>query len=284
MENSTVEPATKGVALVTGASAGMGADIACRLLDEGYVVIGAARRVERMQPIEDSGGTCLPLDLTEDSSMVDLVEKVISDQGRIDVLVNCAGYGSYGAIEDIPLGEARRQFEVNVFGLARLTQLVLPHMRKRNFGKIINISSIAGKLHSPIGGWYTASKHALEALSDCLRLETQQFGIDVIVIQPGIVESEWTELALETAREHSGNTAYSDIATRYIKLEKTQAMPSAAPPKAISDLVIKALRARKPKTRYVGGGHAKPLLFLRKFLSDRLFDKYFYFELRRMLK
>lgn len=274
MKNET----DKMVALITGASSGIGKDFSLRLLDEGYIVYGAARRVERMIDIEEAGGHSIQLDITDDASIVSVVKQIIEEQGRIDVLINNAGYGSYGAIEDVPIEEAKRQFEVNIFGLARLTQLVLPHMRKNNFGKIINISSVGGKIHTPLGGWYHATKHALEGLSDCLRFETNQFGIDVVVIEPGGIETEWGGIALDAAMKRSGTTAYSDIAKGFKKLNETYS--DQAPPKVISDLVVKALKAKKPKTRYSAGTMAKPMLFMRKVLSDRMFDKLFY----RMMK
>ena len=270
--------ANNRVALITGASSGMGKDFSLRLLDEGYIVYGVARRIERMSDIEGAGGHTIKLDITDDSSIVATVDQIIKEQGRIDVLINNAGYGSYGAIEDVPIEEAKRQFEVNIFGLARLTQLVLPHMRKNNFGKIINISSIGGKIYSPIGGWYHATKHALEGLSDCLRFETKQFGIDVIIIEPGGVESEWGGIALNAAMERSGSTAYSETAKGFKKISET--FKKKASPKVISDLVMKALRAKKPKTRYSAGTAAKPMLFMRKILSDRMFDNLFYLMMK----
>jgi short-subunit dehydrogenase len=270
--------ANNKVALITGASSGMGKDFSLRLLDEGYIVYGVARRIERMSDIEGAGGHTIKLDITDDSSIVATVDQIIKEQGRIDVLINNAGYGSYGAIEDVPIEEAKRQFEVNIFGLARLTQLVLPHMRKNNFGKIINISSIGGKIYSPIGGWYHATKHALEGLSDCLRFETKQFGIDVIIIEPGGIESEWGGIALDAAMECSGSTAYSETAKGFKKIMET--FKKQASPKVITDLVMKALRAKKPKTRYSAGTAAKPMLFMRKILSDRMFDKLFYLMMK----
>ena len=159
------------VALVTGASSGIGEATALELAKAGYTVYAAARRVERMNHLTESGIRPISMDVTDDSSMQAAVEKIIADTGRIDVLVNNAGYGSYGALEDVPMDEARYQFEVNVFGAARLTQLVLPHMRKNRSGKIVNITSMGGKIHTPLGAWYHATKFALEAISDCLRPE-----------------------------------------------------------------------------------------------------------------
>src|SRR5262245_52781560 len=153
------------VAIVTGASSGIGESTARRLRALGYTVYAAARRVDRMAGLAADGIRVVRLDVTDDASMSALVDHVVAESGRIDVLVNNAGYGSYGAVEDVPLAEARRQFEVNVFGLARLTQLVLPHMRRQGAGRIVNISSIGGKIHEPLGGWYHATKFAVEGLS-----------------------------------------------------------------------------------------------------------------------
>ena len=165
-------------AFVTGASAGIGEATARALLAAGYRVFAGARRLDRMAELAAAGATLLKLDLTDDASIVAAVNAIKSEAGRIDVLVNNAGYGSYGALEDVPLSEGRRQFEVNVFGLARLCQLVLPMMRAQKSGKIVNITSIGGKIWEPLGGWYHATKFAVEGLSDCLRVEVARFGID----------------------------------------------------------------------------------------------------------
>ena len=179
------------VALVTGASSGIGAATAQRLNGLGYVVYGLARRVDRMAGLDRIGVRTLAVDVTDEQAPAAAIEQIIAEQGRIDVLVNNAGYGSYGALEDVPLSEARYQFEVNVFGLARLIQLVLPHMRRQGSGRIINISSIGGKIYEPLGDWYHAAKFAVEGLSDSLRVELRPFGIDVVIIEPGAIRTEW---------------------------------------------------------------------------------------------
>ena len=163
------------VAFVTGASAGIGEATARALLAAGYTVFAGARRLDRMAGLAALGATLLKLDLTDDAAIVAAVEAINSGAGRLDVLVNNAGYGSYGALEDVPLDEARRQFDVNVFGLARLCQLVLPIMRAQKSGKIVNVTSIGGKIWEPIGSWYHATKFAVEGLSDCLRVEVRAF-------------------------------------------------------------------------------------------------------------
>ena len=261
----------KKVALVTGASSGIGESTVGRLIQDGFIVYGAARRVSRMTQLERIGARILAMDVTDDASMVAGIDHIIAREGRIDVLINNAGYGSYGAIEDVNLTEARRQFEVNVFGLARMTQLVLPHMRQNESGKVINISSMGGKLVTPLGGWYHSTKFAVEALSDALRFETQPFGIDVIVIEPGSIASEWTQIAIDSMLEKSGDTAYSGFAHKTARFFQ-QASKKSSPPELIANLISKAISAKRPKTRYVAGKFAKPFLFMRRILSDRMFD------------
>jgi NAD(P)-dependent dehydrogenase (short-subunit alcohol dehydrogenase family) len=261
---------TKPVALVTGTSSGIGRDFALRLQSEGYVVYGAARRTERMADLASAGCCVIAMDVTKDETMVAAVDRIIREQGRIDVLINNAGYGQYGALEDVPMDEARRQMETNLIGPARLIQLCLPHMRAQRRGWIFNISSIGGKLASPMGGWYHASKFALEGYSDALRNEVAQFGIDVVVIEPGGIESEWAGIACDEAERHSGQGAYATMASRFRKLQSQ--LGASPPPSIISDLIVKALRAKRPATRYHAGRLAGPLLFLRGILSDRMFD------------
>lgn len=269
---------TKPVALVTGASSGMGKDFALRLISEGYAVYGAARRVERMSDIASVGGFVLSMDITDDAAVVAAVDRIIREQGRIDVLINNAGYGQLGALEDVPIEESRRQMEVNLIGAARLTQLCLPYMRARGFGKVFNISSIGGKLAIPLGGWYHASKFALEGYSDALRMEVRPFGIDVIVIEPGGIETGWQGIAAEEAERYSAKGAYAGLVEKFRKAQARQRkMP---PPRVISDLIVKALKVKRPRTRYHGGMLAGPMLFLRRHLSDRMFDRLIMLALR----
>jgi NAD(P)-dependent dehydrogenase (short-subunit alcohol dehydrogenase family) len=260
----------KPVALVTGASSGMGKDFALRLLGEGYVVYGAARRIERMADLASAGCGVIALDATDDVSMVAAVDQIVSERGRIDVLINNAGYGQFGALEEVPMDEGRRQLETNLIGAARLIQLCLPHMRAQRYGRIFNISSIGGKLASPLGGWYHASKFALEGYSDALRNEVSRFGIDVVVIGPGGIESEWADIAGDEAERYSGQGVYADFVARFRKLQAP--LRKSPPPSIISDLIVKALKAKRPATRYHGGRLAGPLLFLRRVLSDRALD------------
>ena len=168
---------TKKIALVTGASAGMGKDFARALLDEGMIVYAAARRLEQMQDLAELGAITVKMDITKEEDIQTLVQQINKDHGAVDVLINNAGFGLYGAVEDVDINDARYQFEVNLFGLARLTQALLPAMREQGSGTIINISSMGGKVYAPFGAWYHATKHALEGWSDCLRLELKDFGM-----------------------------------------------------------------------------------------------------------
>ena len=263
------------VALVTGGSSGIGEATALRLQELGYTTYAAARRVERMEHLTTSGIRPLAMDVTDDESMQSGVEQILAEEGRIDVLVNAAGYGSYGALEDVPLSEARNQVEVNLFGAARLTQLVLPRMRDQRSGTIVNITSMGGKIYTPLGAWYHATKHALEALSDCLRMELKSFGIDVVVIEPGGIRTEWPGIAAEKVRAVSGTGPYApqgNALAASIASESTRRRSS--PPELIAKTIGKAVTARRPKTRYAAGYGAKPMIFLHDVLPDRAFDAF----------
>jgi NAD(P)-dependent dehydrogenase (short-subunit alcohol dehydrogenase family) len=266
---------TTRVAIVTGASSGIGEATARWLQNIGHTVYAAARRVERMEPLAELGVRPVRVDLTDDASMVALVDRVIAETGLVDVLVNNAGYGCYGAIEDVPLSEARRQFDVNLFGLARLTQLVLPHMRSQRSGHIINISSIYGRMSAPLGGWYHSTKFAVEGLSDSLRMELASFGIRVVVIEPGPIRTEWSTIAADNLVATSAGGAYANQAATVAKVLGSSAEnPSlGSSPDVIARAVAKAVTSRRPRTRYVVGRGAKPMLFARRHLSDRGFDR-----------
>ena len=261
-------------AFVTGASAGIGEATARALLAAGYRVFAGARRLDRMAGLAAAGATLIKLDLTDDASIVAAVNTIKNAAGRIDVLVNNAGYGSYGALEDVPLDEARRQFDVNVFGLARLCQLVLPIMRAQKSGKIVNVTSIGGKIWEPLGAWYHATKFAVEGLSDCLRVEAAPFGVDVIVIEPGAIRTEWAGIARDGLLQMSGGSAYAELAKRHARMLATADTSSlASPPEVVARTIVRAVTARRPKTRYATGGGARTILFLRKILPDRMFDR-----------
>lgn len=264
------------VALVTGASSGIGAATARRLSKAGFVVYGAARRLDRLAALEADGVRPLALDVTDEASMVAAVEQVIAERGRVDILVNNAGYGSYGAIEDVPQEEARRQFEVNLFGLARLIQLVLPVMRAQRSGRIVNVTSIGGKIASAFGGWYHASKHAVEGLSDSLRQEVAGFGIDVVVIEPGGIRTEWGGIAAQSGLATSADGPYGERVRRAAgMLGNPNAISHGSDPDVVAKVIERAVTAKRPRTRYAMGMGAKPVLFARRILPDRAMDAIF---------
>lgn len=262
------------VILITGASSGMGKETAKKLIEDGHIVYAAARRIEKMQDLEDMGGIPLKMDITKVEDIQRVVQTIESQQGRVDVLINNAGYGVYGAVEDTPVDDARRQFEVNLFGLGRLTQEVLPIMRQQGSGKIINVSSMGGKMYTPLGAWYHASKHALEGWSDCLRLELKQFNINVVIIEPGLINTEFGDVMIDPMMERSGDGAYSDLAKRVKNATiESYKEKNSSHPSVVADTIAKAVKKDNPKTRYATGKMAGLLMFVRKYLGDRIFDK-----------
>ncbi len=272
-------------ALITGASSGIGEETVKILLAAGYTVYAGARRVDRMQSLGAAGARLLALDVTDDTSMTACIKTILQEVGQIDVLVNNAGYGSYGALEEVPLDEGRRQFDVNIFGLARLTQLVLPTMRARRSGRIVNVSSVGGKFGEPFGCWYHATKFALEGLSDSLRMELHPFDIDVVVIEPGAILTEWNSIARDGLIRYSGQGSYGDAARAHVKMMAFADqgwLPS--PPRVVAKTILRAVQASKPRTRYAVGGGAKIMLFLRSLLSDRAFDAMMRMSERQAMK
>ena len=261
------------VALVTGASGGIGESIARELAYYGFKVYGAARRVCNMEHLREYGIIPVTLDLTKEDSIKACVDEIILKEGRVDVLVNNAGYGSYGAIEDVPLEEARRQFDVNLFGMAGLVQCIVPCMRKNHYGKIVNISSMGGKIWTKFGGWYHATKFAVEGFSDCLRLELKPFGIDVIVVEPGGIKTDWGIIAAENLKRTSMGGAYekeAEKAANGMVGNYTGKMLSS--PAVIGRTVRKAVMKRHPKTRYCRGFMGRPMILMHKLFGDRFYD------------
>ena len=255
--------------LITGASSGIGFEAARSLARDGHTVFAGARRVSLMEPLKEFGVVPVELDVCSEESML----SCLSVCGDIDILVNCAGYGSFGAIENVPLEEARRQMEVNLFGLARLCQLVLPGMRERGTGKIINISSIAGKVVLYFGGWYHVSKFAVEAFSDALRMEMKPFGISVSLVEPGGIRTPWGSIAAEHLRESSRGTAYEAQGQREADtLEWAYSRKLLSSPAVVTRAVRRAVRARHPRARYVVGFGARTLLFWHSVLPARWWD------------
>ena len=261
------------VVLITGASSGIGREAAILLGEQGHTVYAGARRVDRMADLADQGITPVQMDVTSDGDNERAVDRVIESEGRIDVLINNAGCGLYGPIEHVSLDDARYQFEVNLFGLAQLTRLVLPHMRAQGSGRIVNISSMVGRIYTPMGAWYIATKHALEGWSDCLRYETAPFGIQVVVVQPGSIHTEFnvgTAKQLNALPADSPYQAHIDILRRRVNDPGAADRPVGA--REVAAVYVKAATARRPRRRYVTGARARPWMFTRKWFGDRAFE------------
>ena len=264
----------KKVILLTGASSGIGYQTAESLAKEGHIVYGAARRIEKMEDLKQFGVKSIYLDVTDENGIKNVVDTIIGNEGRIDVLINNAGYGSFGAVEDVDISEAKMQFEVNLFGLARLVQLVLPYMRKQKSGRIINVSSMGGRLTTYFGAWYHATKYALEAFSDALRMEVSDFGIDVSLIEPGGIKTDWGIIAADKLENSAKGGAYEKEAMKTAKgMKKQYSGNLLSNPIVITKAISKAVNSNRPKARYLIGFMAKPLVFLHTILPAKVFDK-----------
>jgi NAD(P)-dependent dehydrogenase (short-subunit alcohol dehydrogenase family) len=264
---------TERVALVTGGSSGIGERTAIRLREAGFTTYAVARRVERMTELERAGVTTFAMDVTDDGSMASGIQRILGERGRIDVLVNNAGYGAYGAVENVAIDEARRQFEVNLFGPARLTQLVTPGMRAQRSGRIVNLSSIGGKYYEPMGAWYHATKFAVEGFSDSLRLELTPYGIQVVIIEPGPIRTEWNTIARDALAESSAGTAYERQAAGVTARMASGDRPMlSSGPDVVAKRIVKAATARRPRTRYPVGRGARSIVTARRLLPDRAMD------------
>lgn len=261
------------VILITGASSGMGYETAKRLANEGHIVYGAARRTEKMESLRNFGVTPLAMDITDEQQIRQVVETIIDREKRIDVLVNNAGYGYFGTIEDVSIMEAKRQFEVNIFGLVRLTQAVLPYMRQQKSGRIVNVSSVAGHVTFYFGAWYHATKYALEAFSDALRMEVKPFGISVVIIEPGAIKTDWGLLAADYLQKSSQTGAYSAAAGRVAEgLRRLYTSTLPTEPTLICKIIAKACVCNHPKSRYLTGRGAKMMVFLHAILPTKWWD------------
>lgn len=272
----------KKTILITGASSGMGKETAKDLIQQGHTVYCAARRVDQMEELKALGGKLLKLDISVNDDIENCVNQVIEESGRVDVLWNNAGFGLYGSVEETSIDEARYQFEVNLFGLARLTQLIVPQMRKQQSGTIINTSSIGGKIYAPLGSWYHASKHAVEGFSDSLRLDLEPFGINVVVLEPGAIKTEFPEVMSKQLMQRSGHGPYKDAAQKIANLSLTESGEngSGSPASVISKTIQKIIKSKRPKTRYAAGKFSTSTLLMRALLTDRMFD----FVIKQMVK
>lgn len=267
----------KKVALVTGATSGIGKQIASQLAGKGYAVIGGARHLENAAELKAKGVTLHQLDVTNHGSVTGFVDFAKSEFGRVDVLVNSAGYGSFGALEEVALAEARRQLDVNVLGVMDLIKSITPLMRKQEGGKIINISSMAGQSYGFLGGWYFVSKHALETMSDVLRLELKQFGVDVIIIEPGVTATNWASV---TNKKMAEATAVDSPYTAMADKQAAVITHAAETTDQVAGVALKAIDARKPRSRYAVRWQEGLMMKLARLTSYKLQDRF----ARRMMK
>ena len=262
--------------LITGCSSGIGWSTAKRLSDVGWRTYATARNVEKIAPLEASGCRLLPVDVTDEDSMASAVEEVEREEGAVGALVNNAGYSQSGAVEVVPMDKVRGQFETNVFGLVRMCQLVLPGMRRQGYGRIFNVSSMGGKLTFPGAGYYHASKHAVEAISDALRFEVEGFGIKVSVIEPGLIRTGFAGAAVGSMDgPGSGPYAGFDEAVARTTTENYERGPFSrlgGEPEAVAETIERALSARSPRSRYAVTPSAHLFLGLRRLLPDRVWD------------
>ena len=265
------------VVLITGTAYGIGKSTAELLIDKGHIVYGGDILVEENLYLNDIGGTALEMDVTNQEHIDKAINQIIFEQGRIDVLVNNAGLGVYGAIEDVSMEDIYYQYDVNLFGLARVTKAVLPYMREKESGLIINISSVLGETYGPLAGWYLSTKHALEGWSDALRVELKEFDIDVVVVQPGAINTNFSNVTKTYIDKYRENSAYQHLYGEPITDTGNEVLSNQSDPIVIAKVINKAMNARNPKTRYAAGAYSKIGIFLRKIMTDKMFDRFILF-------
>ncbi len=262
--------------LITGTSSGIGRATVRRLAGRpDLTVYATARNVAAIADLADAGARLLPLDVTDEESMRAAVAAVEAEHGQVDVLVNNAGYGEYGPIEETPVDRVRAQFETNVFGLSRLTQLVLPGMRRAGRGRIVNVSSMGGRLVFPGGGYYHASKYAVEAISDALRQEVRPFGVDVAIVEPGLIRTRFGAVAASSlgAGASLDGPYRTMVATVDAVIARSYENPMlAATPETVARVIERAVTARRPRTRYLVTAAAWAMVHTRRLLGGRFFD------------
>ena len=260
------------VILITGTAHGIGKSTAKYLIDEGHIVYGGDILIEENLYLNEIGGVALEMDVTKQDHIDSAINQIIAEQGRIDVLVNNAGIAVGSAIEDVSMEDALYQFEVNLFGIGRTVKAALPHMRSQGSGTIINISSVLGKAYNPLYGWYVSSKHALEGWSDVLRLEVEQFGVDVIIIEPGMIKTNIGNYSAQYFEKYSKNSVYANFYGSPDDKEENS-FDNFSDPIVIAKVINKAIDAKNPKTRYSAGAYSWILLTMRSILPDKWFDK-----------
>jgi NADP-dependent 3-hydroxy acid dehydrogenase YdfG len=262
--------------LITGCSSGIGHATAQRLAVAGWKVYATARRPQAISDLAQHGCRTLALDVCDETSMIAAVSAVTEAEGAVGVLINNAGYSQSGAVESVPIDLARRQFETNVFGLMRMCQLVLPGMRDQGSGKIVNIGSMGGKLTFPGGGLYHATKYAVEAISDALRFEVRGFGVDVILIEPGLIKTSFGDVASAAVAETHGDGPYADFNRRVAKMTadayKGPMIKLGGGPDTVAQTIAQALAAKRPRARYPVTASARLLINQRRFTPDRVWD------------
>lgn len=262
------------VVLITGTALGIGKSTAEYLIDKGHIVYGGDILIEENLYLNDIGGTALEMDVTNQNHIDDAVKKIISEEGRIDVLVNNAGLGVYGAIEDVSMEDIYYQYDVNLFGLARVTKAVLPYMREKKSGTIINISSVLGETYGPLAGWYLSTKHALEGWSDALRVELKKFDIDVVIVQPGAINTNFSNVTKTYIDKYRENSPYQHLYGEPITDTGNEILSNQSDPIVIAKVINKAIDAKNPKTRYAAGAYSRIGIFLRKIMTDKMFDRF----------
>ena len=265
---------TSKAVLITGCSTGIGRATAEHLARSGHSVYATARRPESIEDLKNAGCKTLALDVNDEASMSAAVSAVEEAEGAVGALVNNAGYSQSGALETIGLDDVRRQFETNVFGLLRMCQLVLPGMRRQGGGRIVNVSSMGGKLTFPGGGIYHATKYAVEAMSDAMRFEVQGFGIDVVVIEPGLIKTNFAETAVGSVSHEDGPYAEFNTAVSAATAGAYEGPLGrlGGGPEAVAKAIEKAITAKRPRARYPVTASARVLMTQRKLLPDRAWD------------
>jgi len=271
------------VAVVTGTSSGIGFETALALAREGYYTYATMRDTTKSDKIKELGKkdnlkiSVLELDVDDENSVKNAIRKILNQKQRIDILVNNAGWGLWGCVEDVSVDEFKAQFDTNFFSIIRLIQEVGPTMRTQGSGKIINISSVAGRIGFPASPAYISSKFALEGLSECLRLEMAPFGVDVVIIEPGVIKTNFLN-PVKLSKKSESNTAYSDITTKVVSGIKMMA-EMGTPPKEVADAVVKSIKDDKPLPRYIVGNDASMFLEAKKNKTDIEFENYLKKEL-----
>jgi len=269
------------VALVTGSSSGIGFETALLLSKSGFHTYASMRNLEKSKNITEIVNTenlplqVVQLDIDDDISVKNAINKIIAENGRIDVLINNAGHGLFSPIEDITLDQVKEQFETNFFGVVRLVKEVLPVMRKQRNGIIVNVSSGAGRVAIPVSSAYVATKFALEGLSESMRYELKEFGINIIIIEPGVIRTNFVENMKTAGTRSRSESPYADLIGRTLK-GFGGLMDNSSPPKLVAEAILNAITSKEPEIRYVVGDDAKSIMKVRKSTSDKEFENWMY--------